>query len=375
MSVNNIRPFTVAIPQSQLDDLQARLALTRLPEKENVDDWDQGIPLAYVQELTEYWRAQYDWRRCEATLNAWPHFMAEVDGLDIHFMHIRSDNPGAQPIIMTHGWPGSILEFMDVIGPLSRDYHLVIPSLPGYAFSAKPATIGWSITQTAKAWDMLMRGLGYDRYFAQGGDWGAAVTDAIGQQNLGACAGIHMNMVIAAPDPATLKDLTEREKAALARLNWYRVKDHGYSSQQSTRPQTLGYGLTDSPVGQMAWIIEKFHGWSDCEKDGVSHPENVFTRDHLLDNVMIYWLTASAASSARLYWHSFNDHNRSEIILPMGGTVAPMEIFRPSRRWAEKRMKNIVYWREPERGGHFLAMERPEIFVNEVRGAFAAMAL
>ncbi len=368
------RPFKIDIPQSQLDDLKTRLSLTRFPEKEIVDDWDQGIPLAYVEELTAYWRDEYDWRRCEAALNAYPHFLMEIDGLDIHFMHIRSSNPDARPIIMTHGWPGSVLEFMKVIEPLSADYHLIIPSLPGYGFSGKPTKPFWDIPQIARAWDRLMRALGYDRYFAQGGDWGAIVTDAIGQQNLGACAGIHLNMVIAMPDPATMNDLTDREKAALARMQWYQTKDNGYSTQHATRPQTIGYGLADSPVGQMAWIMEKFHGWSDCANEqGISHPENVFSRDHMLDNVTLYWLTNSGASSARLYWHSFRDLTRGNITLPVGGTVAPMEIFGPSRRWAAQRMKNIVYWNEPARGGHFLAMERPETFVAEVQACFGAM--
>jgi pimeloyl-ACP methyl ester carboxylesterase len=376
----SIRPFDITIPQAQLDDLQARLALARFPEKETVDDWDQGIPLAYVQELSEYWRSGYDWRRCEAALNAYPHYLAEIDGLDIHFMHIRSDNPGARPMIMTHGWPGSILEFIDVIAPLSQDFHLVIPSLPGYAFSGKPSKAGWSIPQTARAWHALMTALGYDRWFAQGGDWGAAVTDAIGQQNLGGCAGIHLNMVIARPDPATMADLTPREQAGLARMAWYQAKDSGYSTQHSSRPQTIGYGLADSPVGQLAWILEKFHGWSDCGHAGVAtamggHPENIFSRDHMIDNVMLYWLTNSGASSARLYWESFRDTDRDDIFIPVGGTVAPYEIFAPSRRWAAQRMKNIVYWSEPEQGGHFLAMERPEIFVHEVRSCFGRMTL
>lgn len=365
------RPFPIVIAQSQLDDLHTRLAHTRLPERETVDDWDQGIPLAYVRDMLAYWQSGYDWRRCEAKLNALPNFLIEIDGLDIHFLHIRSDNPAARPLIMTHGWPGSVLEFLNVIAPLSADFHLVIPSLPGYAFSGKPARPGWDIPRIAHAWDGLMRALGYDRYLAQGGDWGAAVTDTIGQQALGACAGIHVNMVIARPDPTTMDSLTPREQAGLARMGWYQAKDNGYATQQRTRPQTLGYALADSPVGQMAWILEKFHGWSDCDGD----PATVFDRDHLLDNVMLYWLTNSAASSARLYWHSFADFPTARVDLPMAATVAPMEIFVPSRRWAETRFSNIVYWSEPERGGHFLAMERPAIFVDEVRAAFAQMSL
>jgi pimeloyl-ACP methyl ester carboxylesterase len=376
MNAAHPRPFTIDVPQAQLDDLKTRLALTRFPEKEIVEDWDQGIPLAYVQELAAYWRDSYDWRACEAVLNRLPNFLIEIDGLDIHFIHVRSANPAARPLILTHGWPGSVLEFMGVVPDLSEDYHLVIPSLPGYAFSGKPSQPGWSVPHTATAWNALMLALGYDRYFAQGGDWGAAVTDAIGQQNLGNCAGIHLNMVIARPTPELMTDLTPREKAAIARMQWYQDKDNGYSTQQATRPQTLGYGLADSPVGQMAWIIEKFHGWSDCaNEDGMSHPENVFSRDHLLDNVMLYWLNNAGASSARLYWHSFRQIMGETVTLPMGGTVAPMEIFGPSRRWAEQRFKTIVHWGEPARGGHFLAMERPEIFVNEVKACFSAMTL
>jgi epoxide hydrolase len=366
------RPFTINIPQSELDDLKARLALARFPEKEIVEDWDQGIPLAYVQELTTYWRDDYDWRACEEVLNALPQYLLEIDGLDIHFLHVRSENPAARPLILTHGWPGSVLEFMSVIPELAEDYHLVIPSLPGYGFSGKPTKPGWDIPQIARAWDQLMRTLGYDRYFAQGGDWGAVVTDMIGQQNLGACAGIHVNMVIAQPNPATMNDLNDREKAALARMQWYQDKDTGYSIEHATRPQTIGYGLADSPVGQMAWIMEKFHGWSDCN----GHPETVFSRDHMLDNVTLYWLTNSGASSARLYWHSFRRGlGGTEVTIPMGGTVAPFEIFGPSRRWAAQRFKNIVYWSEPKNGGHFLAMERPETFIEEVRACFGGMAL
>lgn len=370
MITGSPRPFTIDIPQSQLDDLQARLALARFPEKETVDDWEQGIPLAYVRELVAHWRERYDWRRCEAWLNSHPNFLIEIDGLDIHFLHIRSGNPDARPLIMTHGWPGSVLEFTRVIAPLNENFHLVVPSLPGYAFSGKPTATGWSIPKIATAWDALMRSLDYDRWFAQGGDWGAAVTDAIGQQNLGGCAGIHVNMVIARPAPEHMADLTEREKASLARFQWYQDKDNGYSTQHATRPQTIGYGLADSPVGQLAWIAEKFHSWSDCE----GHPETVFDRDHLIDNVMLYWLNNAGASSARLYWESFRKMMTEPVTIPMAGTVAPFEIFGPSRRWAEQRFTNIVYWSEPERGGHFLAMERPELFVKEVRAAFAEMS-
>lgn len=369
------RPFTIDIPQSQLDDLRTRLALTRYPEKEIVEDWDQGIPLSYVQEVAAYWAKDYDWRRCEAALNALPNFLIEIDGLDIHFIHVRSANPSARPILLTHGWPGSVLEFINVIKPLSEDFHLVIPSLPGYAFSGKPTKPGWSVEAIGKAWNALMLALGYDRYFAQGGDWGSAVTCAIGAQNLGNCAGIHINMIVGRPPADMMSDLTDFEKAALARMKWYQDKDTGYSIEQATRPQTLGYGLADSPVGQMAWILEKFHGWADCAKDGISHPENVFSRDHLLDNVMLYWLNNAAASSARLYWHSFRTFASGDIVIPTGCSLFPQEIMRLSRRWAESRYKQIVYWNELPRGGHFAAMEQPELFVQELRACFNAMSL
>ncbi len=365
------RPFTIDIPQSQLDDLKTRLALTRFPEKETVEDWDQGIPLAYVQDVATYWADGYDWRACEAALNALPNFLIALDALDIHFIHVRSENPAARPLLLTHGWPGSVLEFVDVIGPLSQDYHLVIPSLPGYAFSGKPKEVGWGIDRIARVWNDLMLALGYNRYFAQGGDWGSAVTSEIGSQNLGACAGIHVNMVTGpVPDPLP-DDLTDFEKAALARVGWYQTKDTGYSIQQATRPQTLGYGLADSPVGQMAWILEKFHGWTDCD----GNPESVISRDHLLDNVMLYWLTNSAASSARLYWHSFKRFRGTEVHIPTGCSLFPMEIFGMSRRWAEKRYTNITHWNELSKGGHFAAMEQPAIFVEEIRTCFGAMSL
>ncbi|WP_432768549.1 MAG: epoxide hydrolase 1 [Sphingopyxis sp.] len=380
MRVQNVRPFRIDVPQAALDDLKARLATTRWPEKETVDDWDQGVPLAYAQELAAYWRDEYDWRTVEARLNAWPNYLAEVDGLDIHFLHIRSDNPAARPLVLTHGWPGSVLEFLDVIEPLSADYHLVIPSLPGYGFSGKPTAAKWGVEQIAAGWDALMRSLGYDRYFAQGGDWGSAVTSAIGGNHAEHCAGIHVNMIVGQPDPATMTDLTDDEKAYLARFAWYRSKDNGYSTEQATRPQTIGYALTDSPVGQMCWIVEKCHGWTDCghAPGGQSiggHPENALSKDAMLDTVSLYWLTASAASSARLYWHSFATFGFGEIQVPTGCSLFPLEIMRLSRRWAAARYKNIVYWNALERGGHFAAWEQPTIFVSEVRAAFGAMTL
>lgn len=381
-----IRDFQIAIDQAELDDLKTRLANARFPEKETVEDWDQGMPLAYVRELTDYWRGTYDWRRCETALNAHPNHLVEIDGVDIHFLHIRSPEAGARPLLLSHGWPGSVLEFMDAIGPLSDPvahggkaedaFHLVIPSLPGYGFSGKPNETGWSVEKIAETWHVLMTALGYDAWFAQGGDWGAMITSAIGAQASrreegGGCTGIHLNMIVAAPPPEVMQSPTEEEQAAMARLALYREKGAGYSAQQSTKPQTLGYALADSPTGQMAWIIEKFHQWSDCD----GHPENVFSRDHLLDNVMLYWLNNAGASSGRLYWHSFGKPDLAEVTIPAGCSLFPHEIMRASRRWAETRFKNIVYWNSLERGGHFAAMERPESFVGEVRACFREMAL
>ena len=378
--VGEPRPFTIDVPQSALDDLKARLANTRWPEKETVDDWDQGVPLAYAQDLAAYWREDYDWRKVEARLNAWPNYLVDIDGLDIHFLHIRSANPAARPLVLTHGWPGSVIEFLDVIEPLSADYHLVIPSLPGYGLSGKPTVAKWGVEQIAAAWDALMVALGYTRYFAQGGDWGSAVTCAIGGNHPDHCAGIHVNMIVGQPDPDTMGDLTDDEKAYLARFNWYRTKDNGYSTQHATRPQTVGYGLADSPVGQMCWIVEKCHGWTDCghEPGGQSiggHPEKALSRDAMLDTVSLYWLTNSAASSARLYWHSFAQFGFGEIHVPTGCSLFPLEIMRLSRRWAEGRYKNIVYWNELDRGGHFAAWEQPDLFVEEVRAALGTMTL
>ncbi|HLT37032.1 MAG TPA: epoxide hydrolase, partial [Enhygromyxa sp.] len=348
-----------------------------------VGGWEQGTPLDYVQTLVEYWHKDYDWRRAETLLNGFPNFRTALDGpggpLPIHFLHITSPHENALPMIMTHGWPGSVIEFHKVIGPLtdptahggSADdaFHLVIPALPGYGFSDKPQTSGWSIDATATAWGQLMTRLGYDRYVAQGGDWGAAVTQAMAIHPPAGLAGIHVNPPLVIPDPDTFNDLTEFEQSALAGMQYYQDWDSGYAKQQSTRPQSLGYGLADSPVGQMAWIIEKFQRWMDCD----GHPENVLTRDELLDNVMLYWLTNSGASSARLYWESLNSLSFDPISLPSGMTIFPKELFRSSLRWAEKRFSNILHFGLPEVGGHFAALEQPEIFVAELRTTFASL--
>ena len=379
MSNDAIRPFEIAISDAVLADLKQRLSNTRWPEKETVSDWSQGIPLAYTQEVCDYWLNSYDWRTRERLLNAYPQFITELNDLDIHFIHARSPHAEARPLLMTHGWPGSIVEFQKVIGPLvdpvahggdaADAFHVVCPSLPGYGFSGKPKVSGWTIDKIAETWNQLMLRLGYEQYVAQGGDWGAAVTSAIGMQNLGNCQAIHVNMVIVEPDPATMEDLTALEQSALAGMQYYQDHDSGYSKQQSTRPQTVGYGLSDSPVGQMAWILEKYWAWMDCD----GHPENVLTKDELLDNIMLYWCNASAASSARLYWHSFNDLSRDEIVLATGCSVYPKEIFRASRRWAERRFKNLIHWNELDKGGHFAAFEVPETFIKEVRDCFRTL--
>jgi epoxide hydrolase len=372
-----INPFRIAVPDEALDDLQRRLAHTRWPERECVDDWSQGIPLGYTRELAAYWADGYDWRAREAALNRFDQFTTDIDGLTIHFVHQRSRHEDAFPLIITHGWPGSIVEFHKVIEPLTDPtahggrpedaFHVVCPSLPGYGFSGKPTSTGWGVEKVAEAWDTLMTRLGYDRYGAQGGDWGAAVTTMIGRK-VGHCAGIHVNMPLAFP-PAGMDNPTPEETAALESMKHYQDWDSGYSKQQSTRPQTLGYGLVDSPVGQLAWIVEKFWSWMDCD----GHPENVLTKDELLDNVMMYWLTASGTSSARMYWESFKafgDFTRVE--LPTAIAAFPKEIFRGPREWCEP-IYNIKRFTKMPRGGHFAAFEQPELFVDDVRAFFATL--
>ena len=374
-----IEPFSIAASDAELEDLAARLERTRLPEAETPDDWSQGTPLAYVSEVIEYWRTDYNWREREARINAFDQFRTKVDDLRIHFVHVRSKVPDAAPLVMTHGWPGSIVEFLKVIVPLTDPeahggeaadaFHLVCPSLPGYGFSDKPTQPGTGVERIADLWAKLMRQLGYDRYFAQGGDWGAIVTTHIGARDPEGCMGIHVNMPIVDFSKLDLnKELSPRELEALAGLKHYQDWDSGYSKQQSTRPQTLGYGLVDSPAGQAAWILEKFWSWMDCD----GHPENVLTRDELLDNVMMYWLPAAGASSAKLYWESFGA-SRTQVEVPMGASIFPKEVFRITEEWAAANYKNIVYWNEPDKGGHFAAFEQPASFVDEVRAAFRHM--
>jgi pimeloyl-ACP methyl ester carboxylesterase len=378
-----IKPYSVHINDAELQELQDRLARTRWPDQETSGDWGQGIPLDYSRELADYWAREYDWRRFESKLNSWPQFMTDIDGIDIHFIHRRSPEANALPLIISHGWPGSVVEFHKVIdaladpvahgGKAENAFHVVAPSLPGYGFSGKPTQTGTSVEKIGNMWGQLMARLEYNRYVAQGGDWGAMITQSMGLTETTHCAGIHVNMPIVAPDPDTMDQLSEREQSALEGIAFYNEWDSGYSKQQATRPQTLGYGLADSPVGQMAWIMEKFYAWTDCEVDGVKHPENVLNRDEMLDNVMLYWLNNAAASSARLYWESFGNPNLAPIEMPVGCSIFPREIFRCSRRWAEKRFSNLVYWNELDKGGHFAAFEQPESFIREVRNGFRSL--
>ena len=373
--MDRIRPFTLAIPQSQLDDLALRIDLTRWPEKEAVDDWSQGTPLAALQELVGYWRRGYDWRRCEARLNALGQFVTEIDGLDIHFLHVRSPHKDAMPLVMTHGWPGSVIEFIGVVEALTKPddpaqaFHLVLPSLPGFGFSGKPARTGWGVEKIGRAWGELMARLGYTRWVAQGGDWGSAVTTAIGVQQVQGCAGIHLNMPIGRPEPEDLANPSPAELKALGALKHYQDWDSGYSTQQRTRPQTVGYGLVDSPAGLAGWIFEKMWAWTD----NAGSPYDALSRDQILDNLMLYWLPANGASSARLYWESFGAFAPQQITLPVAVSAFPKEILPTPRKWAERNFPNLVHWGDMDKGGHFAAWEQPEAFVRELRSAFALM--
>jgi pimeloyl-ACP methyl ester carboxylesterase len=371
-----VEPFHLAIADSVLADLKSRLANTRWPERETVGDWSQGAPLDRVQALCAYWADGYDWRACEARLNAAGQFRTTIDGLSIHFLHVRSPNPDAMPLLLTHGWPGSVIEFMKVLGPLTDPaahggnpadaFHVIVPSLPGYGFSDKPATTGWGVERIATAWITLMRRLGYARYVAQGGDWGSAVTTGIAMAQPPECAAVHLNMPLVFPEGDDFTDLTPAEQATVASMQYYQDKDSGYAKQQGTRPQTLGYGLTDSPAGQAAWIYEKFLEWTD--NDGT--PESALSQDDMLDNIMLYWLPANAASSARLYWESAGAFKAAKLELPVGVSIYPKEIFRPSRRWAERSYPKLIHWNELAKGGHFAAFEQPATFVDELRTCF-----
>ena len=376
--MSQIKKFNIEIPQSKLDDLQQRLTLTRWPEKETPDDWTQGIPLLYMKEIHDYWLNDYDWRKHEKEINKFPQFLTTINELDVHFIHFKSPHKNAKPLIITHGWPGSVVEFFKVIERLADPkidgsnaeiaFDIITPSLPGFGFSGKPKKPGFGVEKIADTFSKLMQTLGYEKYFAQGGDWGAAVTTALGTQDSN-CEAIHLNMAVVSPDMETMNDLTEFEQQALAGFQFYQEWDSGYSKQQSTRPQTLGYGLTDSPIGQAAWILEKFYQWTDCD----GHPENAVSRDELLTNVMFYWLTETAASSARLYWESFGEFNGGEVKTPTGVSIYPKEIFKASERWLKKRYTDLRYYNVLDSGGHFAALEKPDLYVNEIRSFFSSI--
>ena len=370
-----VRPFRIDVPDEVLDDLHRRLGQTRWPDTETVDDWSQGAPLAWIQDICRYWADGYDWRTRETRLNRFDQFVTQVDGLDIHLVHQRSPHPDAIPLVITHGWPGSIVEFHKVIEPLTDPtlhggsatdaFHVICPSLPGFGFSGKPTTTGWGVERIAAAWAVLMARLGYDRYFAQGGDWGSAITRTLAAQDPGHCAAIHITLAMGTR-PRVDGEPTAEEQRAISGAEYYQAWDSGYSKQQATRPQTVGYGLADSPAGQAAWILEKFWAWTDCD----GHPENVLHRDELLDNLMFYWATNSATSSARIYWESFGKARATQLTVPVGVAVYPREIVAPVRAWMEADYPRIVHWSEQPKGGHFAAFEQPDLFVADIRECF-----
>lgn len=376
-----IEPFHLAVPQAELDDLRARLARTRWPDRETVDDTSQGPPLAKVRALCDHWRDGYDWRRCEALLNGLGQHRTSIDGLGIHFLHVRSPEPDALPLVMTHGWPGSVLEFRDVIGPLTdpaahggdpRDaFHLVIPSLPGFGFSDKPAATGWGLDRIADAWVALMGRLGYSRWGAQGGDWGAGVTTVLGYKASPGLVSIHLNMAMFQPTDDERANATPEEQAMLDAARRYDEQFSGYYKLQNSRPQSIGFSLADSPAGLAAWIYALFQDVSDSG----SNPESVFTADGMLDDIMLYWLPNTGASSARLYWEAMQAMKaggmpQMPMQTPAGISMFPGEQIRLSRRWAERRFAKLVHFNELERGGHFAAMEQPVAFADEVRATF-----
>ncbi|MFF4562729.1 epoxide hydrolase family protein [Streptomyces sp. NPDC001435] len=379
-----MHPFRIDIPQAQLDDLHRRLDATRWPDELPGVGWDRGVPLGYLKELAEYWRTSFDWRAAEAQLNAHPQFTEEIDGARVHFLHVRSPEPDATPLLLTHGWPGSVAEFLDVIGPLTDPrahggdpadaFHLVIPSIPGYGFSSLTET-GWDTARIARAWAELMARLGYDRYVAQGGDAGAVISLELGRIDPEHVAGVHVNMLMTFPsgDPAELAALDERDQARLGKLARFDAELSGYMKLQQTRPQTLAYALTDSPVGQLAWIVEKFLDWTGA----TALPEDAVDRDRLLTNVTIYWLTATAGSSAQFYYEGAAGVRAAAagsvpppLTVPVGVAVFPDDIFVPVRSLADRDIPTITHWTEFEQGGHFAALEQPAALTGDIR-AFA----
>jgi pimeloyl-ACP methyl ester carboxylesterase len=381
-----LRPFRAEVPQDEITELRRRIAATRWPDRETVADRSQGVQLAKLQELVTYWGTAYDWRKGEARLNAFAQFMTEIDGLDIHFIHVRSPHANALPLIMTHGWPGSVFELLKTIGPLTDPtahggrpedaFDLVLPSMPGYGFSAKPKGTGWNPDRIARAWAELMRRLGYTRYVAQGGDWGAPVSSAMARQAPAGLLGIHVNMPATIP-PEIAKALSNgepppaglsaEENAAYQQMDALYKKGSGYALMMVTRPQTLGYALNDTPVGLAAWFYDKFADWTYSGGD----PERVLTKDEMLDDISLYWLTGTATSGARLYWeNNANNFNAVDISIPSAITVFPGEIYQAPRSWAERAYRNLIYYNRVDKGGHFAAWEQPDLFSGELRAAF-----
>ena len=392
-TATGIRPFHVDVPQEELDDLRRRIAATRWPSKELVADRSQGVQLEALQALVRYWETDYDWRKAEAKLNALPQFTTEIDGVDIHFIHVKSQHDGALPLIMTHGWPGSVIELLDSVGPLTDPtahggsaedaFHLVLPSLPGYGFSGEPAEIGWNVGRIAKAWAELMRRLGYARYVAQGGDVGASVTDAMGRQAPDGLLGIHTNLLVTILAGSPMPGDTEEERAALDAIATFRASGFGYFLEMATRPQTIGYALLDSPVALAAWMLD--HDTDAYYKIagafGGGEPSGNLTRDNILDNITAYWLTGTGASAARSYWENGQAAAAAqaagqappEVKIPVGFTTFPGEIWRSPRSWVEAAYPTLTYFNEVDKGGHFAAWEEPELFTTEVRAAFKAL--
>lgn len=373
-----IQPYRIHVPPAQLDDLRLRLTRTRWPEGEPVPDWSQGVPLDAVTALCRYWLEEYDWRATEKRLNQIPQFRTRIDGLPIHFLHVRSLRPGATPLVLTHGWPGSFLEFEQVLPQLTDPpageaaFHVVVPSLPGYGYSGLPVTTGWDIHRIAHAWCELMTRLGYPRFLAAGSDWGTSISTSIALQRPGRLIGLHLVPPLAPPD-RDAPDLTTAERVSLADLAQRTCVGSGYSAIQGTSPQTLGYGLSDSPTGLAAWIAEKLWTWTDAAAGGL-------TRDQMLDNIALYWFTGTAVSSTRLYWESiatvsewFTGATDDTISVPTGCSIFPKEVPRPSRRWAARRFTNIVHWSEPDRGGHFAGWEQPELLARDLRATIWAI--
>ena len=384
----DVRPFEIDVPEEKLDDLRDRIAATRWPSKELVTDRSQGVQLAALQTLAQYWLDEYDFGRIEARLNALPQFVTEIDGVDVHFVHVVSSHENALPLIMTHGWPGSVIEMLDSVGPLTDPtahggsaedaFHLVLPSLPGYGLSAEPAEIGWDLGRTARAWAELMRRLGYTRYVAQGGDVGAGVTDAMSRQPPEGLIGIKTNLLVPAlngPMPST----TDEERAAAAQIATFGKTGNGYFVEMATRPQTIGYALLDSPIALAAWMIDHdtdaYYKIARAFVDG--QPSGNLTRDHILDNITLYWLTGTAASAARSYWEAYgadapaaSQQPLPATAIPFGFTSFPGEIWKTPRSWVEASYPNVIYFNEVDKGGHFAAWEEPEIFASELREAF-----